>query len=187
MQTLATLNTHCAEMMGILDAKQIKPSGEFIKKVRSPTLFDIRARNNVTVKENSGKKGTYTVTTLSPPNSIKKTFDKHPIKYKLVGKKSTIDGPEWTYEMAFDPNKVDKKYLKDAAFADAYSDDEIDEKQKKEYHKEMDKALKMIDRMDVLYKDLHHFDQDAMDRASNIDRHHVNGIKYHLEQRKKGK
>ena len=134
MQTLATLNTHCAEMMGILDAKQIKPSGEFIKKVRSPTLKDIKARNNVTVKENSGKKGTYTVTTLSPPDgpfSIKKTFDKHPIKYKLVGKKSTIDGPEWTYEMAFDPNKVDKKYLKDAAFTDAYSDDEIDEKQKK--------------------------------------------------------
>ena len=56
MQTLATLNTHCAEMMGILDAKQIKPSGEFIKKVRSPTLKDIKARNNVTVKENSGKK-----------------------------------------------------------------------------------------------------------------------------------
>ena len=72
------------------------------------------------------------MTTLSPPDgpfSIKKTFDKHPIKYKLVGKKSTIDGPEWTYEMAFDPNKVDKKYLKDAAFTDAYSDDEIDEKQ----------------------------------------------------------
>ena len=43
-------------MMGILDAKQIKPSGEFIKKVRSPTLKDIKARNNVTVKENSSKK-----------------------------------------------------------------------------------------------------------------------------------
>ena len=48
-----------------------------------------------------------------------------------MGKKSTIDGPEWTYEISFDPNKVDKKYLKDAAFTDAYSDMKLMRNKKK--------------------------------------------------------